>query len=134
MGLTRDVKAGVRWLRRFGPAIGLRPDAIGTWGESAGAHLAAFLALNNVDEALNGSAGITDMPADTQAAVAWFPPTGFLTIDRHAPADSLMSHDAPDSPELRTGLSRRLCNWPRDQSSRPVLSVLVWVPAPAVCP
>src|SRR2546425_1613101 len=37
-----DVKAAVRWLRRFGPAIGLRPDAVGSWGESAGAHLAAF--------------------------------------------------------------------------------------------
>lgn len=84
-----DVKAAVRWLRRFGPAIGLRPDAIGSWGESAGAHLAAFLGLNNTDESLNGSVGVTDVGADVQATVAWFPPTDFLAMDQQA----------PDSPE-----------------------------------
>jgi acetyl esterase/lipase len=94
-----DVKAAVRWLRRFGPGIGLRPDAIGSWGESAGAHLAAFLGLNSSDEALNGSTGVTEVPAEVQAAVAWYPPTDFLTMDEQAPAGSAMSHDAADSPE-----------------------------------
>src|SRR5262249_33661207 len=48
-----------------------------------------FLGLNNTDESLNGSVGVTDVGADVQATVAWFPPTDFLAMDQHA----------PDSPE-----------------------------------
>jgi acetyl esterase/lipase len=88
-GGAAAVPVVVYWLRRFGPAIGLRPDAIGSWGESAGAHLAAFLGLNNTGEVLNGSVGVTGVAADVQATVAWFPPTDFLT----------MGQQAPDSPE-----------------------------------
>ncbi len=65
-----DVKAAVRWLRRFGSELGLRPDAIGVWGESAGGHLAALLGLNNSSADLNGAVGVTDVSADVQAAVA----------------------------------------------------------------
>jgi len=94
-----DVKAAIRWLRRYGDLLGVRGDAIGAWGESAGAHLAAFLALNSTDPALNGGEGVTGISADVQAAVAWYPPTRFLTMDAEAPATSAMSHDAPESPE-----------------------------------
>ncbi|WP_326596630.1 alpha/beta hydrolase [Streptomyces sp. NBC_01803] len=40
-----DARAAVRWLRRQGAAHGLDPGRIGVWGASAGAHLAAHLAL-----------------------------------------------------------------------------------------
>jgi acetyl esterase/lipase len=94
-----DVTAAVRWLRRFGPALGLRSDAVGAWGESAGAHLAVFLGLNSTDPALNGNLGFAEAAAEVQAVVAWYPPTRFLTMDTDAPADAAMSHDAPNSPE-----------------------------------
>jgi len=40
-----DVKAAVRWLRQFGGRVGVNGEAIGVWGESAGGHLAAFIAM-----------------------------------------------------------------------------------------
>jgi acetyl esterase/lipase len=95
------VKAAVRWLRGHGGDIGVLPDAIGAWGESAGAHLAVFVGLGSSDEALNGSIGVTGVPANVQAVVAWYPPTRFLTMDAEARAGSLQSHDSPDSPESR---------------------------------
>ncbi|MEV0084878.1 alpha/beta hydrolase [Saccharopolyspora sp. NPDC050642] len=40
-----DAQAAVRWLRREGQAHGLATERIGVWGASAGAHIAAHLAL-----------------------------------------------------------------------------------------
>ena len=54
-----DVKAGVRWLRRFGADVGVNGEAIGVWGESSGGHLAAFTALNSHDDRLEGTVGVT---------------------------------------------------------------------------
>jgi acetyl esterase/lipase len=99
-----DVKAAVRWLRTFGADLGLLPEAIGAWGESAGAHLAAFLGLNSRDAELNGAVGVTEASADVQAVVAWYPPTTFLAMDDDARSEGRPSgqpHDAPDSPESR---------------------------------
>jgi acetyl esterase/lipase len=96
-----DVKAAVRWLRKFGAGLGVRAHAIGAWGESAGGHLAAFLGLNNTYEPLNGRVGAFDVSADVQVAVAWYPPTDFLAMDDQSPAGSLISHDDEDSPESR---------------------------------
>lgn len=94
-----DVKAAVRWLRHYGSELGLDPTAIGAWGESAGAHLAVFLGLNNTDPGLNGLVGVSDVTADVQAVVAWYPPTQFLTMDADALPGSPLRHDAVDSPE-----------------------------------
>lgn len=94
-----DVKAAVRWLRAYGEDLGVRSDAIGAWGESAGGHLASFLALNNDDLALNGSIGVGEGSSDVQAVVAWYPPTDFLTMDDQGGIASSMSHNAADSPE-----------------------------------
>ncbi len=35
------------------------------------------------------------------AVVDWYGPTDFAAMDRQAPADSMMCHDDPDSPESR---------------------------------
>jgi acetyl esterase/lipase len=94
-----DVKAGVRWLRRYGSHFNLDGNRIGVWGESSGAHLAAFLGLNSTDDGLNGVLGVADESADVSAAVAWYPPTRFLTLDDEAPTESARYHDGVDSPE-----------------------------------
>jgi len=94
-----DVKAAVRWLRCFGPDFGLNPDQIIAWGESAGAYLSAFVGLNNDDDALNGDEGITDEPSDVLAAIAWYPPTDFATMDSQARPDALQIHGPAGSPE-----------------------------------
>jgi acetyl esterase/lipase len=75
-----DVKAAVRWLRRFGASVGVDGDAIGVWGESAGGHLAAFIAMNGTDERLDGTVGVTGCSSSVAAAVAWYPGTDFLAM------------------------------------------------------
>ena len=45
----QDCKAAVRWLRANAAKFGVRPDAIGVTGLSAGGHLAALLALTPND-------------------------------------------------------------------------------------
>jgi acetyl esterase/lipase len=79
-----DAKAAVRWLRANGAARGLRTNAIGAWGASAGGYLALMLALTAGDPELEGRVG--DHPqqrSDVQAACAFFPPTDFLAMSRH---------------------------------------------------
>ena len=75
-----DVKAAVRWLRRFGADVGVDGAAIGVWGESSGGHLAAFVALNGTDERLDGAVGVTGCSSDVTAAVAWYPDTDLLAL------------------------------------------------------
>jgi acetyl esterase/lipase len=97
---VHDVKAAVRWLRRYGADLGLRPGAIGAWGESAGGHLAAFLALDARAGVLDGAVGVTGPSSEVSAAVAWYPPTDFLRMDTDATGSrSVHPHDAPGSPE-----------------------------------
>jgi acetyl esterase/lipase len=93
-----DVKAAVRWLRSYGDELGIDPARIGTWGESAGGHLSAFLGLNNQEADLVGRVGVTGVSSDVQASVAWYPPTDFLHMDAQAPVDAALAHDV-DSPE-----------------------------------
>jgi len=89
-----DVKASVRWLRQFGQHVGVNGEAIGVWGESAGGHLAAFIALNGNDERLDGTVGVTGCSSDVVAGVAWYADTDFLALgpDRTGSPD-------PTSPE-----------------------------------
>ena len=52
-----DAKAAIRYLRRFAGELGLDPERFGVWGESAGGHLAALVALID-DPAFEGSDGV----------------------------------------------------------------------------
>ena len=75
-----DIKAAVRWLRQFGASVGVNGEAIGVWGESAGGHLAALIAMNGTDERLDGTVGVTGCSSNVAAAVAWYPATDFLAM------------------------------------------------------
>lgn len=94
-----DVKAAVRWLRRYGNELALDPDRIGVWGESAGGHLAALLAMNTSVPELEGDIGVTGVDSRVKAAVAWYPPTDLTAIQEQMPIGSTLRHDQPDSPE-----------------------------------
>ncbi|MFB7268184.1 alpha/beta hydrolase fold domain-containing protein, partial [Streptomyces nojiriensis] len=56
-----DVKAAIRYVRAFAGDLGIDPDRIGVWGESAGGHLAALAGLVGPDSprgaALEGAEG-----------------------------------------------------------------------------
>ena len=94
-----DVKAAIRWVRARGPEIGIDPDRIGVWGESAGGHLAAMATLTSNIAELEGSIGLTGGSSAVAAGVDWYGPTDFAAMDDDAPPDSAMTHDDPASPE-----------------------------------
>lgn len=78
-----DVKAAVRWLRARANEIGIDPDRIAAWGESAGGHLVALLGLTGeaADGAgLEGEVGITGPSSAVAAVVAWYPPTDLAAM------------------------------------------------------
>jgi acetyl esterase/lipase len=94
-----DVKAAIRWLRGRGQEVGIDPDRIAVWGESAGGHLATMATVTSGIARLEGAVGLTGVSSAVSAGVDWYGPTDFAAMDRDAPADSAMTHDAPDSPE-----------------------------------
>ncbi|PPK63627.1 alpha/beta hydrolase [Actinokineospora auranticolor] len=82
-----DVKAAVRYLRRFADPFGVDGSRIGVWGESAGGHLAALLALTGPGR-LEGTEGVPGEDSTVSAVVDWYgvsdlPAMGKL--DRPAP-------------------------------------------------
>ncbi|MET8042057.1 alpha/beta hydrolase [Micromonospora sp. NPDC005215] len=84
-----DVKAAVRWLRRHGDQVGVDRARIGVWGESAGGHLAALVALTGNDQA----------DSRVGAAVCWYAPANLSTMQSQAHPAATIDHDAADSPE-----------------------------------
>jgi acetyl esterase/lipase len=96
-----DAKAAVRWLRRFGPELGVDPERLGVWGESSGGHLAGLLAMNTTDPLLEGTVGVLTAPSTIRAAVLWYPPTDLTTIQQQMKPGSWVTHDQLDSPETR---------------------------------
>jgi acetyl esterase/lipase len=80
-----DVLAALDWLRTRGAELGVDPDRIVVWGESAGAHLAA----------LAGLAGI----AGVRGVVDWYGPADLRTLAQQARPDAVGRADAPDSRE-----------------------------------
>ena len=96
-----DVSAAVRWLRHFGPELGIDPDRIGSWGESCGGHLSAFLAMNASEPALSGSVGVTGVSSTVQAGVSWYGVTDFLSLTAQALPGTKVDYDAAGSPGSR---------------------------------
>ncbi|MCZ4102872.1 MULTISPECIES: alpha/beta hydrolase [Streptomyces] len=88
-----DVKAAIRYIRRFAGSFGIDTDRIAVWGESAGGHLAALAGLTTADGpgggAMEGTEGVLGEPTAVQAVVDWY---GVHEIA------SLLAHPMPPSP------------------------------------
>jgi len=104
-----DGKAAVRWLRARAAEIGIDPERIAAWGESAGGHLAELLGLTGDDAALEGDAGIVGPSSRVAAVVAWYAPSdlsGFAADAGTDPMDpstreaELLGAPVPSVPEL----------------------------------
>ncbi len=77
---VQDVRCAVRWLRAHAKDYNLDPARIGGYGNSAGAHLVAHLALAPAtDPALDGDAPWAGHSAQLQAVCAAATPTDFTT-------------------------------------------------------
>lgn len=98
-----DVKAAVRWLRGHADQLRLDPARFATWGESAGAHLAAMLGASGGVAALEDlGQGYASESSRVQAVIDWYGPTDFLQMDAQTVAGCQdANHDGANSPESR---------------------------------
>jgi acetyl esterase/lipase len=69
-----DAKAAIRYLRAYADVLGVDTSRIGVWGESAGGHLAALVALTAQRPELEGTLGVLDESSAVDAVVDWYGP------------------------------------------------------------
>jgi acetyl esterase/lipase len=103
-GQLHDIKAAIRWLRANSKQYQLDPDHIAIMGDSSGGWTTSMAALTGDAPEMEGSVGTTGVSSKVQAAVAFYPPTNFLTMDAWAlkkcdPANPRGCHDGEGSPE-----------------------------------
>ena len=82
-----DAKAAVRWLRARADELGIDPERIAAWGESAGGHLAELLGLTGTVPDLEGDIGITGPSSSVAAVVAWYAPSDIAALPTDLGAD-----------------------------------------------
>jgi acetyl esterase/lipase len=82
-GIVREVKSAVRWLKQNAEGLGIDPDAIVVTGESAGAHLAAMVALSAGVASFEGTVN-PGASSEVAAAVLFYGPYDFNTIVEEA--------------------------------------------------
>jgi acetyl esterase/lipase len=97
-----DIKAALRWLRVNARAYTLDPDRIAIMGDSSGGWTTAMAAVTGDVPVLEGSVGTTGVSSTVRAAVAFYPPTNFLDMDRWMVRPCTAAnfcHDTANSPE-----------------------------------
>jgi acetyl esterase/lipase len=102
-GQLHDIKAAIRWLRANAATYSLDPSHIAIVGDSSGGWTSAMAALTGDAPELEGSVGTKGVSSAVQAAVAFYPPTDFLSMDAWAirKCTPPNCHDSEDSPESR---------------------------------
>lgn len=86
-----DLTEALAWLRTRSADLGVDADRVVTWGESAGGHLAALLAL-------------TASPAP-RGCVVWYGATDLTAAPPHTPEAALLGAPAADVPGLARAAS-----------------------------
>lgn len=102
-GQLHDIKAAIRWLRANAKKYNLDANRIGISGDSSGGWTTAMAALTGDAPEMEGAVGTTGVSSKVQAAVAFYPPTNFLTMDAWAiqKCAAPRCHDDISSPESR---------------------------------
>jgi acetyl esterase/lipase len=86
-----DCKGAVRWLRSHAKEQNIDPDRIGIWGSSAGAHLAALVAMTAGDPAREGVVGgNAKVSSGVKCAVDFYGPSDFVNMEAHAAAAKIV--------------------------------------------
>ncbi|MBQ8995686.1 MAG: alpha/beta hydrolase [Oscillospiraceae bacterium] len=84
-----DCKCAVRFLRANAEKFGIDPNKIGAWGESAGGHLTALLAVTGNVKEFEGKGGWLDQSSAIQAAVPWYAPYDMVASVQQAGGNEL---------------------------------------------
>jgi acetyl esterase/lipase len=102
-GQLHDIKAAIRWLRANAAKYNFDANHIGIIGDSSGGCTSAMAAVTGDAVEMEGSVGTTGVSSAVQAAVAFYPPTNFLTMDAWAlrKCTPQTCHDGELSPESR---------------------------------
>ncbi len=102
-GQLHDIKAAIRFLRANAARYGLDPNHIAVMGDSSGGWTSAMAALTGDAPEMEGAVGTTGVSSAVQAAVAFYPPTNFLEMDRYMlrKCEGAACHDTEQSPESR---------------------------------
>jgi acetyl esterase/lipase len=100
---VHDIKAAIRWLRANAAKYNLDAKHIGIAGDSSGGWVSSMAAVTGDAPEMEGAVGTTGLSSAVQAAVAFYPPTDFLTMDAWAPGKCAAPrcHDSEGSPESR---------------------------------
>lgn len=98
-----DIKAAVRFARANAATYRINPLKMGSWGGSAGGNLSAMLGTTGGVADLEGAdLGNASQSSRVLAAVDWFGPINFLTMDAEAQALGFtINTNAATSPESK---------------------------------
>jgi acetyl esterase/lipase len=81
-----DAKAAIRYLRAHADVLGIDTSRVGVWGESAGGHLAALVALTGRHPHLEGTVGLVGPSSAVDAAVDWYGVADITAQSQHSAA------------------------------------------------
>ena len=79
---------------------GIDPDRFGVWGASAGGHLVALVGTTGDVKKFDAGENLA-VSSRVQAVVDFFGPVDFTQMQKYSPPNSLIQHDAADSPESK---------------------------------
>lgn len=96
---AHDCKAAIRFLRVHASQYNFDSAHFGVGGDSAGGHLAAFIGTSGDEKDVEGNLGNAGVSSRVQAVVDWFGPTDLTAMSEQSGPNSVMQHDAPNSPE-----------------------------------
>ena len=90
-----DAKAAVRYLRRFADELGIDPERLAVWGESAGGHLAALVGLVSGRTDLEGTDGVSGVDSAVAAVVDWYGVSDVRTMPSLSDSLAAMAGENP---------------------------------------
>lgn len=67
-----DCKCAVRFLKAHASELGIDPERIGVWGESAGGQLAALVGASYQNQRLEGDGGWNEYSSEVKAVCDWY--------------------------------------------------------------
>ncbi len=77
----QDCLDAIDWAVDHAGELGIDPDRIGLWGDSAGGHLALLVATSQTRPDFSGP-GLRNGGERLRTAVAWYPPTDLLDLHK----------------------------------------------------
>ncbi|MFJ9547241.1 alpha/beta hydrolase fold domain-containing protein [Streptomyces erythrochromogenes] len=100
-----DVKAAIRYVRAFAGDLGIDPDRIGVWGESAGGHLAALAGLVGPADDTDGTDGAVGVALEGTQGVGSGETGVLAVVDWYGVSDlvALAAHPMPPMPPMPSG-------------------------------